>query len=178
MSSPSEPGPAKLVVGAFTPDKGLFPQLAEELADRFGQPDLVSPWFDFTHTRYYEQEMGTPLFRRMLAFSQLIPMEELGSIKLFTNRMEARYQEDGRRRVNIDPGYLTLERFVLASGKNFTHRIYIGKGVFADLTLVYHKKDFTPLPWTYPDYAGEEIRTFLGRVRQRYLVAVHPRQLE
>jgi hypothetical protein len=129
---------------------------------------MVSPWFSFHHTRYYEKEMGSPLVRRLLSFSRLISLEDFADIKLCTNRIEERLAEDGRRRVNIDPGYLVLERFVLATGKNYAHRIYLRKGIYADLTLVFRRGGFAPLPWTYPDYAEDEIRGFLGLVRINY----------
>ena len=77
--------------------------------------------------------------------------------------------KNGCRRINIDPGYLVPERFVLASAKNFTHRISIGKGIYADLTLVYTRGGFQTLAWTYPDYAEKNMLTFLDRVRNKYL---------
>lgn len=98
--------------------------------------------------------------------------DRLADIKHTTNAIEARFAANGRRRVNIDPGYLTMERFVLATGKNFTHRVYLEQGIYADLTLLYQHNDFTPLPWTYPDYAGSEMRHFLLMVRERYVRAL------
>ena len=74
--------------------------------------------------------------------------------------------------INIDPGYLLMERFVLATGKNYSHRIYIGQNIYADLTLTYEKGHFKTLPWTYPDYAGEPIQSFLNKVRKRYAVDI------
>ena len=174
MSRPATPDPAKLVVGVFMADTGLFEPVARRLFERFGPMDLMSPWLSFHHTSYYEPEMGGPLFRRMMAFGQLIRAEDLVEIKAFTNALEDDFTQDGRRRVNVDPGYLVLERFVLATGKNFTHRIYLGQSVFADLTLIYHKGDFQTLPWTYPDYAGQEIRSFLHLVRKKYCTVVRP----
>ena len=92
----------------------------------------------------------------------------MADIKLETNLLEDQYVRGGRRRVNIDPGYLLYERFVLASGKNFSHRIYIGKKIYADLTLIYQRGVFEKLPWTYPDYADQPIISFLERARARY----------
>ena len=112
--------------------------------------------------------MGTPLYRRMLTFKALIAQDRLPEIKTATNGIEAGFAEAGHRRVNIDPGYLLLERFVLASGKNFTHRIYIGQGIYADLTLIFTRGKFQTLPWTYPDYADPGMTTHLTRIRQRY----------
>ena len=167
MSTLQEPKPAKLVIGLFLKEKALLPELARELAVLYGPVDLVSPWMPFDHTDYYEAEMGGPLFRRLLVFRDLLPQGDLAAVKVATNRIETVYARSGRRRVNIDPGYLVHERFVLASGKNFSHRIYIGRGVYADLTLIYHRGGFQKLPWTYPDYADLPIRGFLEKVRAK-----------
>jgi hypothetical protein len=168
MSKPQEPKPAKLVIGLFMQDRALFEPLAAELASEFGCLDMVSPWMPFNYTTYYQQEMGTPLFRRLLAFKPLIEQLQLAAVKLTTNRLEDQYTRSGRRRVNIDPGYLLYERFVLASGKNFSHRIYIGHRIYADLTLIYQGGAFEKLPWTYPDYADRPILSFLEQVRDKY----------
>ncbi len=170
MSKPQDPKPAKLVIGLFMKERALFETLVDELGSRFGPLDLVSPWMPFDYTSYYEQEMGRPLFRRLVVFKTLIAQLDLTGIKLWTNRLEERYTHNERRRVNIDPGYLLNERFVLASGKNFSHRIYIGDRIYADLTLIYQRGDFEKLPWTYPDYADEPITEFLTRARSKYAV--------
>jgi len=97
-----------------------------------------------------------------------IAQERLAEIKLATNAIEQCRAVDGRRTVNLDPGYLLLERFVLASGKNYAHRIHVGRGIYADLTLVFQRGEFRALPWTYPDYADHPLRRFLSAVRQKY----------
>lgn len=170
MSRPTAPLPAKLVIGFFLKDKSLAGQISEALGSAFGPIDIISRWLPFNYTAYYTSEMGSPLFRRMLAFSDLIRQDSLGSIKTATNTIEEQFTADQRRRVNIDPGYLLPERFVLASGKNFTHRIYLGQGIYGDLTLIYTKGAFQPLPWTYPDYADENMLAYLGQVRDKYKV--------
>jgi len=149
-------------------DKTLIKPLTAALCASFGPLDLVSVWMPFDYTTYYEPEMGAPLVRRMLAFKKLIQQSELPAIKLTTNRLEATYSQRGKRRVNIDPGYLLFERLVLASGKNFSHRIYIGQGIYADLTLIYRRGAFEKLPWTYPDYADQPMQTVLQQVRSKY----------
>ena len=168
MSKPRDPKPAKLVIGLFMQDRTLFEPLAAELGSQFGSFDMVSPWIPFDYTSFYEQEMGTPLFRRLVAFKSLIEQLDIANIKLMTNRLEDQYTRGGRRRVNIDPGYLLYERFVLASGKNFSHRIYIGQKIYADLTLIYQQGAFQKLPWTYPDYADRPIISFLVQARTKY----------
>ena len=168
MSLPQAPKPAKLVIGLIMQDRALFEPLAVELSAGYGPVDIVSSWMPFDYTTYYEPEMGTPLYRRLLAYKNLIDQDNLPEIKLTTNRLEQTLLQNGRRRVNIDPGYLLYERFVLASGKNFTHRIYIGSGIYADLTLIYQRGGFEKLPWTYPDYADEPMLAFLTQVRNKY----------
>jgi len=169
MSIPKEPKPAKLVIGLIMKDRTLIEPLGIELSTGFGSADMVSCWMPFNYTSYYAPEMGAPLYRRLLVFKNLIAQDQLPDIKLTTNRLELAFSQNGRRRVNIDPGYLLHERFVLASGKNFSHRIHIGKGIYADLTLIYQRGGFEKLPWTYPDYADAPILEFLAQVRNKYV---------
>lgn len=168
MSQPSAPPPAKLVIGVFLKEKKLLQGVADTLCREFGSLDMLSPWFRFDYTDYYEAEMGGPLYRRMLVFRELIDQDRLAGIKYFTNSLEAGFTSEGRRGINIDPGYLLLERFVLATGKNYTHRIHVGRGIYADLTLMYQKGEYQPLPWTYPDYAADDMRAFLSLARRKY----------
>ena len=172
MSLPLPPKPAKLVIGLIVKDKGQLPSVGSALCERFGAIDMVSPWFPFEFTTYYTPEMGTPLFRRMIAFKAFIEQNDLAEIKSATNSIERSYlsgdASGDKRRVNLDPGYLVYERFVLATGKNFAHRIYLDNGIYADLTLVYRRGAFETLPWTYPDYAHHHIISFLERVRKKY----------
>ena len=172
MSLPQPPKPAKLVIGLILRDKALLSSVASELTNRFGAIDMVSIWFPFDFTTYYAPEMGSPLFRRVLAFQALIQQNALVDIKLATNEIERAYSEGGKRRVNLDPGYLVHERFVLATGKNYSHRIYLDKGIYADLTLTYRRGAFEALPWTYPDYAHHHLMSFLERVRKKYVFDV------
>jgi len=169
MSRPQTPTPAKLVIGLFMKEKSLVSLVAKELAEKFGPVDIISSWFPFDFTTYYESEMGKPLFRRMLSFKTLIKQSALSQIKITTNEMELKYSKNGKRMVNLDPGYLLRERFVLATGKNYTHRIYIGRNIYADLTLIYTKGEFQKLPWTYPDYADKKMLTYLQQVRSKYV---------
>ena len=169
MSRPKPPQPAKLVISMFMHDRQAIAPVIGDLCDDLGAVDMISPWMRFNHTRYYSAEMGSPLYRRMVVFRKLIEQQDLADIKNNTNRIEARYADAGRRRVNIDPGYMLPERFVLATGKNYSHRIYIGKGIYADLTLVYHSGSFQPLEWTYPDYREDRMRSYLNATRRKYL---------
>jgi len=173
MSEPQPPKPACLVVGMFMKEQSFFSTITSQLISSFGPLEMVSRWFNFDYTSYYQKEMGTPLFRRMLSFKQLIDPGELPDIKLKTNNIEKKFELENNRQINIDPGYIVPERFVLATGKNFTHRIYLNKGIYADLTLMYQKGEFQDLPWTYPDYAAQNVKSFLTNVRKHYLVVEH-----
>jgi len=168
MSRPRPPQPAKLVIGILTAETRLLGPVARKLELTFGGIDLISPWWPFDYTDYYRREMGGPLFRRILAFHTLVEQDLLPEIKIKTNKLEGTFSDHGRRRVNLDPGYLLLERFVLATGKNYSHRICVGQGIYADLTLIYRQGAYRTLDWTYPDYGGAAIRDFLHRVRKKY----------
>ena len=171
MSIPKDPDPAKLVVGCFMKDKACLEKLFPMLEEVCGPVDIISRWLDFDYTDYYYKEMGSPLFRKVFAFKRLIAQDELAQIKEKTNELENRFETSGRRAVNIDPGYLVSSRFILATGKEYSHRIYIGHKMYADLTLVYSKKEgFKTLEWTYPDYASQSMISFLSKVRDKYLL--------
>lgn len=170
MSHPKPPAPAKLIIGIITGDTDLLVPVADRLADAFGDIDMISPWLAFEDTAYYAPEMGKGLQRRMLSFKSLIAPDRLAPVKNSTDAIENDFLENGNRLVNIDPGLLTHERLVLATGKNFTHRIYIGRQVYADLTLIYQQGRFQSLPWTYPDYRRANMRDFLIRVRKKYSI--------
>lgn len=169
MSKPAPPDPVKLFAGAFSADKEMLDHVIERLIACFGHVDWRSPPMMFDRTRYYEKEMGWPLHRRFIAFERLISPESLVDVKLETNKIEAAHTDSGRRIVNIDPGYLSAERLVLATGKNYVHRIYLGRGIYADLTLVFSRGGFKPLNWTYPDYADPELIGLFKELRTQYM---------
>lgn len=173
VSIPQHPEPAKLVVGIILKNKSLVGPVASMLDQAFGSMDMISPWMAFGFTDYYQAEMGGPLFRRMFSFQTLIAQRTLADIKLQTNEIENRHRSGSNRSVNIDPGYLLMSQFVLATGKNYAHRIYLDRGIYADLTLMFSKGGFEPLPWTYPDYKGDEMRCFLEVIRSKYIRDMH-----
>ena len=170
MSIPQEPKPAKLFVSVISSSATLIGEVLSELASVHGILDFVSEVLPFNYTEYYHAEMGKPLLRRFASFDHLIRQEDLASIKVETNLLEAEKSVKGNRLVNIDPGYLLAERLVLASGKNYGHRIYLSRGIYADLTLIYSHKDYQPLAWTYPDYAEPRVRSWLRAIREKYLL--------
>jgi len=170
VSLPRPPQEVKLVMSFLFKGGAEFAAALAETDHQYGPVDLVSEPLSFDFTAYYEPEMGKSLWRRMTSFGSLISPDQLPEIKLWTNAMEARFpNERGGRKVNIDPGYLAASKFILATGKDYSHRIYLGKGIYGDLTLIVQKGAFTPLPWTYPDYASQPLIGLLNLLRQRYL---------
>jgi hypothetical protein len=170
LSKPRVPEPVKLFASLLA---GKAVQLADtirELAIRYGPPDYVSEVLPFDYTNYYAAEMGQSLVRRFITFDRLIRPDELPAVKLQTNDLEERLTEGGARRVNIDPGYVAKQHFILATGKGFAHRPYIGLGIYADLTLFYRKETYRPLEWTYPDYRAEQTIAMLNGLRRRYMI--------
>ncbi len=169
MSHPNEPEQVKLISSLFSPEKELIDTVIKQLEDIWGPVDSLSPELFFDRTKYYAKEMGWPLHRRFISFEKLILPDQLVQIKLKTNEIEHQYITDGNRKINIDTGYITPERLILATGKNFTHRVYLTKGIFADLTLMFQNKSYTPLEWTYPDYATPETIEFFNDIRKQYM---------
>jgi Domain of unknown function (DUF4416) len=168
MSNPCEADDAKLISSLFSSQVNMIEQVIQELEVLFGPTDWISPALLFDRTKYYEKEMGWPLHRRFISFKTLIRPEDIVEIKWKTNTLEKRYAQGRKRKINIDPGYIALERLVLATGKNYTHRIYLSKGIYADLTLIFQRGTFSPLAWTYKDYSDPEVIGFFNEVREKY----------
>lgn len=177
MSCPQEPKPVKLVTSLIYSNGEAYQKVLALLKQKFGEIDFSEAHFPFTFTEYYTREMGRPLWRSFFSFKTLIARERLVEIKLFTNEIENNLaKEDGRRTLNIDPGYINDAQLILATGKNFSHRIYLGRGLFGDLTLMFKHNQFQAFPWTYPDYQEEPIRSLLLKMRERYLKDFYEKQ--
>ena len=145
MSIPQESKPAKLFVSLISTSSSRITSVLSNLSGCYGTLDFVSAALRFDYTEYYHGEMGQPLIRRFASFDRLIRQDNLARIKVETNLLETELSVARKRTVNIDPGYLLAERLVLASGKNYAHRIYLSQGIYADLTLIYHDQDYRPL---------------------------------
>ncbi len=168
MSKPQAPEPAKLFISAIYADRGMLASCMEKICERFGPADFSTRELHFRVTGYYEAEMGSPLLRRFFTMQDLVDPGMLADIKLFTNSLEDHCREREGRSVNLDPGMLSMNNLVLATGKPVAHRPYLGKGIYADLTLIFEKGTFRTLPWTYPDYAEPDMIEFLNRIRKAY----------
>lgn len=168
--------PAGLVVGVLRSPRAAFPPaLVSELEGRLGPADFLGPDLDFPWSGYYDVEMGGRPRRSFLSFERLVDPAELADIKAWTNGLERSYAAEGCRGVNLDPGLLSLSRFVLATTKDRPQRIALSRGIYADLTLVYEDGDYRPLPWTYPDWASEEYRSRLRKLRKNLKIELRSR---
>jgi hypothetical protein len=168
MSNPSEAEDVKLISSLFSSQANLIDRVILEMEGLFGSTDWISPAFFFDRTKYYEREMGWPLHRRFISFKTLVRPQDIVEIKWKTNDLENKESQGGKRKINIDPGYVALERLVLTTGKNYTHRIYLSRGIYADLTLIFQRGGFSPLAWTYKDYGDPEIIDYFNEIRERY----------
>jgi hypothetical protein len=165
--APSPALPVKPVC-AVTLSMGLA--LGEALAalePLMGAPEAVGRLFPFDFTDYYLGEMGPDLRKAFLSFGDRMDPDELPALKLGTNEIEGRWSSGGRRRVNLDPGYMTSAKLVLASTKDFAHRVYLGDGVYGDVQLQFRHGRWRPNAWTFPDYRTAEARAFFAAARDR-----------
>lgn len=177
MGRPKEPPPSKLVMSLIYSKQDALEQGLRELRVAFGETDFMSARLPFDFTDYYEKEMGGDLSRHFITFEHLISMSSLPDIKKRTNQLENKLAlPDGRRRVNVDPGYLCLGHLILATTKAYTHRPYLRDGIYADLTLIYRGKSFQPLEWTYPDYRQKDVVLLFNQLRQGYADTLRERR--
>jgi hypothetical protein len=160
--------PEQLVVAVLSSRPSSLSEARRALAECFGPVIFASDPTPWSFTTYYDREMGPGIVRLFWAFTRLVDPAELPSIKLTTNGIEDAFREDGSRKLNLDPGLLSLSRFVLATTKDGSHRIPLRDGIYAEVTLVFEHGEFRPLPWTYPDYQTEGCRSVLKAIRDGY----------
>ena len=146
-------------------------QWAREQASRHWGPSVFSSdVFDFNDTTYYERSMGTGLRKTFLVFQNLIDPQTLPDLKWQTNAWEQLYRDQHDcpepRPLNLDPGYLTEAKLVLATTKDRDHRLYLSRGIFAEVTLYYHRGAWKTREWTYPDYRSADYHQFFTRCRE------------
>lgn len=172
MTEPKSFSPVKLICGIIASEEKFFKRAEERLVELYGPLDLASPLFTFDFTDYYEKQMGQNLKRKFVSFGNLIFPESLSEIKIRTNALEEEIKEElkaGKRIVNLDPGYMTASALIMATAKDFAHRIALQHGIYAHLELLFGKDDVRDLSWTYPDFETEGYQKFLLDVRRIYL---------
>ena len=161
-------GGVKLVIGFIFREESVLDKAKNILRKDFGKIDYESQALAFTHTDYYETEFGKNLERKFISFEKLIQPQNLAKIKITTNAIEKKLSRNEMRLINIDPGYLDMAKLILASTKDYKHRIYLDKGIYAETTLFYQNKSFTGWVWTYPDYKSADYIRIFNQIREIY----------
>jgi len=163
--------PVKLIMGMIAADADLFSSVEALLSQKFGRVDFLSDVMPFDYTDYYIKEMGADLTRKFVSFEKLIQPQEIVEIKYATNELEKEFlhPDASQRQVNLDPGYVSAAKLVLASTKDHIHRIYLRDGIYAEITLRMENKSFRSWQWTYPDYRSEEYISIFNEIRRIYM---------
>lgn len=165
---PHDPTPVKLVCAVLYSDTQKLTEARELLEATYGPVEWKSKEYPFDITNYYVPEMGSPISRLFFAFRNLINPKALARIKIECNAIEDRLASDGQRKVNLDPGYLDYDKFVLASAKYAGHKIYLDLGIYADTTLMYRKGQFYPSDFCFPDFKSGVYNEVFLHIRARY----------
>ncbi|NLZ03946.1 MAG: DUF4416 family protein [Phycisphaerae bacterium] len=173
MWEPKEPNPVKYIVGILARDECCLGAARDAAASQLGPLDLISDIWPFEKTDYYRDQTGPAILRQFISLERLADPGELAQIKHRTNRIEqelaAMLAGPYPRPVNLDPGIIEPSKLVLATTKNYAHRVYIGAKMYAEVTLVFDRGAWCPLPYTYPDYRQQTYFDFFSEVRVRLL---------
>lgn len=165
------PPRAKLIIAILAADQRCLDEARKQIIERFGPIDIESDVWPFIWTKYYRQQTGENILRQLVSIERTVSPGRLAKIKLKSNRIEKELAQslgsEVERPVNLDPGLVEPSKLVLASTKNFSHRIYIGKKIWAEVTLIYHKTKWQAFPYTYPDYQEKCYQEFLDKVREK-----------
>ncbi|MCA9126503.1 MAG: DUF4416 family protein [Planctomycetales bacterium] len=170
MAEPKPPAPSIMLVAIFSRHRTALDWALERIAQTWGRLALCSDRFDHGETNYYQPTMGSGLTKQFVIVDGLYDPAQLSDSKLESNRWEAELAAANRfselRPLNIDPGYITLTKLVLASAKDRAHRIYLKQGIYAEQCLYYLDHRWQARPWTYPDYQRDDFQTFFSQARE------------
>ena len=162
--------PEKLICGILYTDEAAADAALRRLTAEFGMVDAEAEPYCFSEiSPYYDEEMGGRVFRKMVSFTECRDPASLAAVKRLTNQIEQETADAGKRRINLDPGFVSPGRLSLATTKNAGHRIPLSDGIYAELTLFYARGAWHPFPWTYMDFKREQVHAFLSGVRQIYM---------
>ncbi len=162
------PSKVKLIIGLLAKNEAVLEQAQSLLRPIYGPEEEVSSLIPFTWTNYYLEEVGEAPIRRFISYENLIARETIVEIKRATNELELSLGENGLRPVNLDPGYMTLGQFFLATTKDQRQRVYLREGIFVEPTLYFEDGSFKPFEWTYRDYKSEEYWSYLLKARAKF----------
>ncbi|MDP8289513.1 MAG: DUF4416 family protein [Candidatus Susulua stagnicola] len=167
------PLPVKFISGFIYTTEKVYQNTKKYLEKKFGPIDFESRRIDFNFTTYYHPEMGTPLSRRFISFEKLRKPEQFVDIKLYCIKLEKKFALNLQRQINIDPGYINEAKLILTTTKDFAHRVYLGKGIYGEVTLTYLKDYFSEIPTTFPDYRTPEYKEIFFNIRKIYRQQIH-----
>jgi hypothetical protein len=161
----------KLIIGLIYPNEDVYEKALSIMKERFGEVDFSTEEFSFSKefSDYYDGELGGEGLRRIVSFEKTVDASYQADIKLFTNEVELRFADKAGRKVNIDPGFISHGRVMLATTKGTGFRIPLKDGIYTELTLYYARGEWQKLPWTYRDYQSPRVQEFLTKVRKKYL---------
>lgn len=170
MGTPKEPENSLLFIGTLYSKSDYYYESLKFLKESFGEIIMEGPEIRWDYSDYYKKELGNEIFRRFIFFKDLIRQHSLPDIKLKTNDIEMKLSINGKRNINLDPGYLTFSKIILASTKDYSHRIYLRDGIFAEVTLSYNKKEkrFCPNLNTYKDFTDNLYTNLFLTARKLY----------
>lgn len=172
MASAQAPPESRLFIAVTYSDDSLLPDVKSELVSLHGEALDESKVYKFDFTDYYKDEMGTELKKFFIVFQKLIDPAELPKIKLQTNQIEAKYSANNKRRVNLDPGYITVHHLILASCKPRPHRVYLGEGIYADMVFIFQRNKCLSFRHTFPDFRQDNVQGFFLEQRKKLLDAI------
>ena len=177
-----EPKPVKLLIGILAADANALEAARRAVEAEFGAIDMKSDVWPFTQTDYYKEQSGEHILKQFVSFKKLIGPGELAEIKHKTNRLEQQLAEKLKlglaRPVNLDPGLIEASKLVLATTKNYSHRIYIGDRMYAEVTLVFDKGKWRPFEHTYPDYRQDGYHKFFSKIRTRLIEQLRETEID
>lgn len=161
----------KLIVGVIYHEKEILDRVMDILTAEFGEIDAVSEEFSFSEefSTYYDEEIGGEGFRRIYSFKELVDPARQADIKIRTNEIEAEFSLDGKRKINLDPGFINHGRLMLATTKETGFRVPLKDGIYTELTLFWARGGWQKFPWSYRDYQSERVQKFITEVRKSYL---------
>ncbi len=157
---------AFLFIGSLFSSDNIFDAVLTTLTENFGNILYKTPTLPWNYTSHYNKELGTSIYRNFIFFEKSIDPSYLVDVKLITNEIERVFSHNNNRQINLDPGYITLAKVVLASTKNYSHRIYLGRAIYGELALLFKNGKFISLPYTYNDYKDEIYLNIFMKVRR------------
>ena len=161
----------KLIIGVIYHEKEILEKALEILVSEFGEIEAMSEEFSFSEefSTYYDEEIGGEGFRRIYSFKELIDPARQAEIKIRTNEIEAEFSDNGKRKINLDPGFINHGRLMLATTKETGFRVPLKDGIYTELTLFWARGGWQRFPWSYRDYQSERVQRFITEVRRSYL---------